>query len=80
MAASGPQMDLEEAPAQEAREEEEEAVAMEEDGGGGKSKKKRYRRDKPWDHEGIDHWKVRGQPRVPDLRDMEGSPVASAGG
>lgn len=20
--------------------------------------KKRYRRDKPWDHEGIDHWKA----------------------
>ena len=21
-------------------------------------KKDKYRRDKPWDHEGIDHWKV----------------------
>lgn len=24
-----------------------------------KTGKKRYRRDKPWDHDGIDHWKVR---------------------
>jgi len=24
------------------------------------NKNKRYRKDKPWDHEGIDHWKVRG--------------------
>jgi ribosomal RNA assembly protein len=24
-----------------------------------KSKNKKYRRDKPWDVEGIDHWKVR---------------------
>lgn len=23
-----------------------------------KPKNKKYRRDKPWDHEGIDHWKV----------------------
>jgi len=23
-----------------------------------KSKKNKYRRDKPWDHDGIDHWKV----------------------
>lgn len=22
------------------------------------NKNKKYRRDKPWDHEGIDHWKV----------------------
>ena len=24
----------------------------------GKKKHNKYRRDKPWDHEGIDHWKV----------------------
>ena len=25
--------------------------------GQGTDAKKKYRKDKPWDHEGIDHWK-----------------------
>lgn len=46
-----------------------EEVAVPEQGseaaaGGTKPKNKKYRRDKPWDHEGIDHWKVRTVSRV----------------
>ena len=43
-------------------EEDERVTSQQEEDGGGqaaaKTGKKRYRRDKPWDHEGIDHWKV----------------------
>lgn len=28
------------------------------------NKNKKYRREKPWDHDGIDHWKVRLRERV----------------
>lgn len=58
-------------------------------GSGAKKNHNKYRKDKPWDHEGIDHWKIEvgPDPRHPTkrygataLRGMTRARPARAGG
>ena len=53
--------DEEEAPTQPSRSKDKKKGSDDEDEGKGETpvnKNKRYRKEKPWDHDGIDHWKV----------------------